>query len=101
MKNGNTESAAMAGNFDEVAQLAIKRLKNFLQAEEVSEQALSGARVAASVLSAYTRYQQTDSAREATRFMMARELAQNPEDFRRYLAVACPQVPVHAMIEKK
>lgn len=76
--------------FTGLASQAMDKLANFLSDDEPSSKAIGAARIAASVLSAWTRHKQTEGAREATTFMIARELATNKEELRHYLAVAMP-----------
>ena len=87
--------------FEDLAAEAKARLHDFLTKDFHNEDVIPSVRVAASVLSSWSRFHQTESAREATGFIMARELAQTPQEFKRYVAVACPNVPLVKMIEKK
>lgn len=90
-----------SSEFAELAAAAKDRLREFLTNDFDNDESIPAVRIAASVLASWTRYEQTQSAREASGFMMARELAQNPEQFRKYLSVACPNVPLAEMIEDK
>lgn len=73
---------------------AIATLSEFLGSDDVDTKQIGRARVAASVLSNWSRLQQVRSAREATTFMMARELAQDHETLERYLRAAMPNSPM-------
>jgi hypothetical protein len=80
--------------FDQLANQAIHSLGSFLDGSDHTKEDIGVARIASSVISAWTRHKQTEGAREATTFMMARELANDSETLARYLAVALPKSPV-------
>lgn len=73
---------------------AIGVLSEFLTSDDVDTKQIGRARVAASVLSNYTRLQQVHGAREATTFMMARELANDRETLEKYVRAAMPNSPM-------
>ena len=80
---------------------AIAELRSFFRERSEKAEDISRARVAATVLSAFTRHEQTQSAQVATTFMMARELADNSEQLAEYLRVAMPSAPVVKALPKK
>lgn len=80
--------------FESVAESAIGRLESFFKDDEPTSQQIGAARIASSVLSAWTRHKQTEGAREASTFMMARELATDKEALERYVRVAMPSSPI-------
>lgn len=73
---------------------AIDALEGFLDSSDDSKEALGRARIAGSILSAWTRHQQTMGARDATTFMLARELAEDREQLREYVALSMPESPL-------
>jgi len=81
--------------FERLASDAIDSLSQFFRIAEPAADALGKARVAATVLSAWTRAKQTEGAREATTFMIARELATDKEQLRQYMELSMPS---HALI---
>ena len=83
-----------AGQFDKLAIKAMDNLGEFLGNGDTDGKALARARVAATVLSSWTRHKQTEGAREATAFMMARELARDKEELARYIQVSLPGSPL-------
>lgn len=86
--------AAEMGKFDGLAEKAIGQLEGFFDAQEKSPQQIAVARVAATVISSWSRHRQTEGAREASLFMMARELAGDKEQLERYVRVAMPASPI-------
>lgn len=86
------ESAVVS--LESLTNQAITTLSEFLGSDDVDTKQIGRARVAASVLSNYARMQQVRSAREATTFMMARELAQDSETLAKYLRASMPNSPV-------
>lgn len=68
---------------------------------EISDVDVSTARIAASLVSAWTRLKQTESAQEAVYFSMARDLASNPEQLAEYIRFSMPDVPLVKVLEKK
>jgi len=77
-----------------LAKKAVNALSDFFDQADADSKTLGKARVAASVLGAYTRLQQVQSAKDTTTFMMARELAQSPEQLQHYIQIAMPNAPM-------
>ena len=77
--------------FDNLSNKAIEALEEFLDSDDSGKEALGRARVAGSILSAWTRHRQTLGARDATSFMLARELAEDREELLKYVALAMPE----------
>ena len=73
---------------------AVGALRKFLGQPEHTSLDIGKARVAASALSAWSRYKQTESARESTFLLLARELAENKEQLRKYVKIAMPNAPI-------
>ena len=73
---------------------AVSALRKFLVQSEHTSLDIGKARVAASALSAWTRHKQTDSARESNFLLLARELAQNTEEFRTFVRLGMPNAPI-------
>mgnify|MGYP001612065160 CR=1 FL=1 len=67
-------------------------LHAFFSAETSDPQSIAKARVATSVLASYTRHEATESAREGTRLIIARQLAEDREQFAYYLRVSMPHL---------
>jgi hypothetical protein len=85
----------MAGNTDEqwleLLSESTKTLLSFFQGEATDPQAVAKARIATSVLSSFTRHEGTESAREQTRLIVGRQLAEDKEAFAAYVRLAMPQ----------
>jgi hypothetical protein len=60
--------------------------------ENPTPEDLPKVKVATSVLSSFTRHEQTDSAREQTAVIIARQLADNKEEFANYLKISMPKL---------
>lgn len=73
---------------------AVSSLRKFLSLSEHTSLDIGKARVAASALSAWTRSKQTESARETNFLVLARELANDKAEFRRFVKIAMPQTPL-------
>ena len=87
--------------WEDLANDAIGHLSLYLKSDTQSEKAIPGARIAATVLSAYTRFIQTEGAREAARFMMAREITSDPEKLAEYVRVSVPDPALINLATKK
>lgn len=83
----------MDPEFDQLATLSMGALKEFLQSKDHGKEDIAAARVASSVLASWSRHKQTEGAREATLFMMARELAKDQDELQQYIAIAAPASP--------
>jgi hypothetical protein len=86
---------------EEVGNDAIETLRLYFRSDTSEEKFIPGARIASSVISTIAKIKQTESAREATSVLVARELANNPEDFKKYIQVAMPNSPFKTLIEDK
>mgnify|MGYP001591466908 CR=1 FL=1 len=80
---------------------AVGALRKFLALPEYTSLDIGKARVAASALSAWTRNKQTESARETNFLILARELANDKAEFRRFVQVAMPSAPVLKALSDK
>jgi hypothetical protein len=69
-------------------------LRGFFEGEGADPQAVARAKIATSFISSYTRHEATASAREQTRLIIGRQLAENPEQFREFVRLALPGVPL-------
>ena len=70
---------------------AVSALRKFLStSEQATSLDIGKARVAASALSAWTRNRATDSAKETNFLILARELAENKDQFRKFVRVGMP-----------
>jgi len=76
----------------ELADKAMDGLRSFLDAEDHTGKDIGVARVATSILNAWTRYQQARNAEKALVFMVARELAQDKEQLQEYIRASLPIV---------
>lgn len=80
--------------FGDLAGQAMNVLQKFFRKKDQASKDIGVARVATSVLSAWTRQQQTKSAQETTRFMVARELASDREQLADYIRLTMPDYPL-------
>jgi len=97
----------MANNkqeFEKVFGEAIKTAGEVLKLArqgKLDDNELGVGRIACAIISAWTRLQQTESARQATTFVMARELAENTDQLKEYLRVSLPPAsPMVKMLTK-
>jgi len=67
-------------------------LSFFKQEGPIDDNTMKRVKVATSVLSSYTRHEQTESAKEQTALIVARELSANKEEFATYLRVSIPRL---------
>lgn len=86
---------------DELVNLSLNVLEKFLAQENPTDADNKKARAAQSLLSTYSRLEQTTSAREATRFLVARELSENKEELARFLKASTPQLIPENFGDKK
>ena len=77
---------------------AINQLSDFFTAKEHGGKDIAVARVSTAVLGAWTRAQQTRSAEKATMFMVARELATDKEQLKKYIALTMPESGILTVI---
>ena len=69
-------------------------LRTFFEGEAADPQAVARAKIATSFISSYTRHEATASAREQTRLIIGRQLAENPEQFREFVRLTLPGIPL-------
>jgi hypothetical protein len=81
-------------DFDILAADSVSALRKFLQQGEHTSMDIGAARVAASALSAWSRHKQTESARESNFIILARELAENKQQFRKFVIAAMPEAAI-------
>lgn len=82
-----------SAKLEQLGDLAIEHLMTYLQGggDDEGERA---ARIAASTFSTYARLKQVDSAREAVRFTMARELSADDSKLAEYMRITMPDSPI-------
>lgn len=93
MKNGQPVT------LPEVATQALSYLHHYFSGIQHTDKEIKEAKIAVSVVSAYTRDKQTEGAREALQFMMARSLTSNKDELARYIKVALPSAPIRAALK--
>lgn len=81
------------GNWDQLREESSTVLLKFLRSGADDSAAISRARVAQSILSAVTRHEATESAREQTRVVIARGVSRDHEDFAEYVKISLPHMP--------
>lgn len=69
---------------------ASKQIMNFFK--NPTQENMPKVKVATSVLSSYTRHEQTESARDQTAVIIARHLSDNKEEFAEYLKISSPKL---------
>lgn len=69
-----------------------KVLMGYLKGDSQTEQQRQRVKVAVSVMSGYTRHEATESAKQQTAVVIARELASNKTEFAEYLKLSLPRV---------
>ena len=83
----------MVDSWDELKEESSNELLRFLREGHEDSAALARARVAQSILSAGTRLEATESAREQTRVVIARGVSRDHEDFAEYVRISLPNLP--------
>lgn len=79
---------------DDLAAKAIRVLSEFLDTDEPTKADFNKARIASSALSTQARVLQTVGARETMQMAMARELAHNKDELRKYISLTQPSTPL-------
>jgi hypothetical protein len=80
-------------NWQKLLKEATDVLIDFFTSPEGAESPnLQRVKIATSVLSTFTRHEATESARETTAVVIAREMAENKEEFKNYLNIAMPKL---------
>ena len=90
--------AEIVSDLERLGGEAVSALRKFLAQEEHTSADVGAARVAASALSAWTRHKQTESAREGTFLMLARELANDKAEFRKFVKIGMPNAALVRML---
>ncbi len=80
-----------AETLDTLAGLAMFKLRGFLEGGDHTGKDIAEAKIASGIVSSWVRNKQTDSALQATNFMMARELAQDRQQLETYIRLTNPQ----------
>lgn len=107
MEKTDTERTMAVNDFKidalmkDLALKSIGVLSDFLSNPTEAKDKVLAVKAAQVSLSNYTRHEQTQGARDATTFMMARELAQNPDELAHYMKVAMPSSQVTKAIPQK
>ena len=80
--------------FRSLARQAVHILNKIMQNGDSDKTSQAQARVAATALTAWTRYLQGERIQAVTTFAMAERLARNPDEFRQYVRIAMPDNPM-------
>lgn len=91
---------ANGSKLDKLVGVAMEKLEVFLTGEDHTSKDISEAKIASGILSSWVRNRQTESAREATSFMIARELARDREQLEEYVRLTNPQSPIVKALPK-
>ena len=85
--------------FTQLANEAVQAMSELLHfPEDWSDRDVQRGKLSSTILSNYTKHEQTQSARLTVGFAMARELAQSPEELRSIVVNALPAAPVAAAV---
>ena len=80
-------------NWTELKDDAVEVIRGYFKSDgSNASEIMPKVKVATSVLSSYTRHEQTESAKEQTAVIVGRELAENKEEFAEYLRVSIPRL---------
>ena len=79
---------------------AVSALRKFLSQPEPTSLDIGRAKIAASSLSAWTRYKATESAQQGNFLLLARELATDKAEFRKFVKIAMPNAPIVKALPK-
>lgn len=82
----------MDKKIEALKEISISVLENFLKNESATDVDFKRAKTAQSVFSSIVKLEQTQSSREATAFFVARELANDKDQLRRFLDASVPQL---------
>lgn len=69
---------------------SISALKALLQADEPSEDQIVKAHMAKSVVATWAKLKATESSRDTLFYAMAKDMASNPDELRKYIAATTP-----------
>ena len=84
-----TEAQQVNVSLDELEQASINTLHAYLTDDKTTG---SQAKVASTALSAVSRLKATAAAREATRYAVARDIAKNKDELKKYVTMSLPQL---------
>ena len=79
---------------DEMAHEAIAALRKFITQAEVTSLDIGRARISASTFSGWTRLRQSETANEGNMLLLARELAEDKAQFRKFIRLGMPNAPI-------
>ena len=92
-KNDEGEVNKMAkDNWEELKNDAVETLRKFFKVESPDDETIKKVKIATSILSSYTRHEQTESAKEQTAVIVGRELSSNKDEFAEYLRISIPRL---------
>jgi len=80
---------------------AINAIRSILTDGEHTDNEITAARIASSVLATWSKLKQSERAQEAVYFAMARELAQDQEQLAKYISMTLPDVPLVRVLDAK
>jgi hypothetical protein len=78
----------------DLALLSIRKMRSFIENPSADKGDIQALKAAQTAYSNYTRLKATKSAEEATTAMLARSLAESPDQLKHYMAVAMPSSPL-------
>lgn len=82
----------MTNKLDELKDQAIDVLQKYLSEENPTDMDAKKAKTAQSIFASWVKIEQTKSSREATAFFVARELAADKQQLRRFLDASAPHL---------
>lgn len=77
------------------------RLLKFLKQDKHTSAEIGAAKIASSVISAYTRMGATESANKTTELLLIREINASPEQLRQYIELTQPSHPLLRVVPKR
>lgn len=87
--------------FDLLAHDAIHALRKFITMPDPTSLTIGSARVSASALASWSRNQQSLTSRESNLLMLARELAEDKQEFRKFVKFGMPNAPIVQALSKR
>lgn len=81
------------------ASAAHEVLATFFSNKDDSPAAYNRAKLANGYIGHYSRHEATESSREATRLIIGRHLAENRDQFREFMALSLPAIPLPPPLE--
>jgi len=73
---------------------SVSALRKFLSMREITSVDIGRAKIAQDAFASYTRHRQSDSAREGNVILLARELAKDKDELRKFLKLGMPNAPI-------